>query len=162
MSIPVFAISNLFLKEVGFFILDSPVIINKMMLEKSTLYQTNNPSLSVISFPKIPVKPASITAMCNSIYNLFIKELFPLLYQARFLLLIFNPDLKCTKIASSISLLIPKLHFFDETSMHIITLKKMIKSELPPAKIFKRSRRFRFAQLSYDTFEINNLDHMKY
>lgn len=30
-----------------------------------SLNQTNNPSLSVISFPKIAVKPAKKTAICN-------------------------------------------------------------------------------------------------
>gem|GEM_PF-4183518 len=43
------------------------------MEENNTLYQTNSPSLRDISLPNIPVNPASITAMCNTKYDFFIR-----------------------------------------------------------------------------------------
>ena len=45
-----------------------------IMVEKRSLYQTNKPSLRDISFPKIPVNPASITAICNNKYDFFIEN----------------------------------------------------------------------------------------
>jgi hypothetical protein len=50
---------------------------NSQMKEKNTLYQTKGPSLREISLPNIPVNPASITAMCNTKYDFFIKNYPP-------------------------------------------------------------------------------------
>jgi hypothetical protein len=45
---------------------------NKIILEKKTLNQTKGISLREISFPKMPVKPASNTAVCSTRYDFFI------------------------------------------------------------------------------------------
>jgi hypothetical protein len=63
---PTLAISDLCEKGIRAFSPNSLKISNSQMEEKKTLYQTSNPSLREISFPNIPVKPASITAACNT------------------------------------------------------------------------------------------------
>lgn len=51
------------------------------MAEKNTRYQTKSPSLSEISFPNTPVKPASITAICNGKYDFFIRVVYTLYFR---------------------------------------------------------------------------------
>jgi len=43
-----------------------------MIAEIIRRYQVNMLSFKAISFPKMPVNPASITAMCNKRYEFFI------------------------------------------------------------------------------------------
>jgi len=54
-------------------ILKSLTIKNSQINEKNTLYQTKSPSLREMSLPKMPVKPARMTAMWSNKYDLFIK-----------------------------------------------------------------------------------------
>jgi hypothetical protein len=67
--------SNLSRKEPTPRTLNNLKIKNNHTAEKNTLYQTNSPSLREISFPKTPVNPARITAICNNKYDLFIKTI---------------------------------------------------------------------------------------
>lgn len=84
-SKPILAISNFSFDVVWFNTLKSFSIKNKMTAEKKTLYQVNKPSLREMSFPKTPVKPASITAKCNNKYDFFIKNYLPIPFGTRFL-----------------------------------------------------------------------------
>jgi tRNA U34 5-methylaminomethyl-2-thiouridine-forming methyltransferase MnmC len=70
---PILAILNFSLKEISFETLNNFRITNKTKEENKTRYQTKSPSFNEISLPKTPVKPASITAMCNKIYDFFIR-----------------------------------------------------------------------------------------
>lgn len=65
----IFAISE---KDLRVFKLYIFRIKNKITEAKNTLYQTKDSSLSEISFPKTPVKPASNTAACSIKYDFFI------------------------------------------------------------------------------------------
>ena len=74
---PTLAILNFSLTEIAVLILKSFKISNSQINENTSRYQTKSPSLSEISFPNTPVKPARITARCNSKYVFFISSQFP-------------------------------------------------------------------------------------
>lgn len=73
MKIPIFPISNFSFDLMPVRTLNSFKIRKRITAEKNTLYQTRSPSLSEMSLPNMPVKPASTTAKCNAKYDFFIK-----------------------------------------------------------------------------------------